>query len=49
MVPHYDKLIAVMHYFTGRDVEVHCLVSVIFLIITTYIRHYKAKYTAIFC
>jgi hypothetical protein len=33
MVPHYDKLIAVMHYFSGRVVEANCLASVILLII----------------
>jgi hypothetical protein len=32
MVPHYNKLIAVMHYFSGRYVQVHCLASVIFFL-----------------
>jgi len=35
MVSPYNKLIAVMHYFSGRAVQVHCLASVIFFIIIT--------------
>jgi hypothetical protein len=36
MFQHYDKLIAVMHYFSRRDVEVNCLAAIIFFITITH-------------